>query len=50
MDEKIKKELLYLIEYSMYYTDELISSVLEDSEEDPHYSAVTASNLIKCYI
>ncbi len=28
----------------------LIENVLEDSEEDPHYSAVTATNLVKCYI
>lgn len=27
-----------------------IYDVLNDSEEDPHYSAVTATNRIKCYI
>ena len=29
---------------------ELIDHVLNDSEEDPHYSAVAATNMIKCYI
>ncbi len=28
----------------------LIDNVLSDSKTDPHYSAVTASNRIKCYI
>lgn len=28
----------------------LIKNVVNDSETDPHYSAVTASNKIKCYI
>ena len=27
-----------------------IENVLNDSKEDPHYSAVHASNLIKCYV
>lgn len=28
----------------------LIDNVLSDSESDPHFSAVTAVNYIKCYI
>ena len=28
----------------------LIKNVVNDSKTDPHYSAVTASNKIKCYI
>ncbi len=30
--------------------EELIDNVLSDSETDPHYSAVAATNKIKCYI
>lgn len=50
MDENTKKKMLYLLEFCIYHTDLLIESVLEDSEDDPHHSAVTASNLVKCYI
>lgn len=35
----------------MYPTMEMyVDQVLNDSETDPEYSAVTASNVIKCYI
>ena len=35
----------------MYPTMELyVEQVLDDSETDPEYSAVTASNVIKCYV
>ena len=30
--------------------DRYICNVIYDSEEDPEYSAVTTSNMIKCYI
>lgn len=33
-----------------YLIGELIDKVLSDSTTDPHYSAVAASNKIKCYI
>ena len=45
-----KDELLYLMNYVIYYIDELINNVLEDSESDPHYSAVTAQNMLLSYI
>lgn len=32
------------------HIEDMCYAVLQDSEEDPQYSAVTASNLIKCYI
>ena len=45
-----KKKLLYILEFFNYYTSELIDEVMDDSEEDPHFSAVAATNHIKCYI
>lgn len=45
-----KEKLLYLFNHLYCYTEDLLWKVLEDSEQDPHYSAVTTSNLIKCYI
>ena len=33
-----------------HYIDELVWNVLGNDPEDPHYSAVTATNCIKCYI
>ena len=44
------KEFHFLMEWIFYTIDDLIDHVLEDSEEDPHYSAVTATNMIKCLI
>ena len=44
------KKLKYLLHIQRFDIELLVESVLGDSEEDPHYSAVTASNLIKCYI
>lgn len=35
----------------MYPTmEQYVDQVLNDSETDPEYSAVTASNIIKCYV
>ncbi len=51
MSRNADKEFDYLMEeYLLYCIDDLIDNVLDDSEEDPHYSAVTANNLIKCYV
>ena len=44
------KQLLYLLKFMDDYIENLIYDVLSDSPQDPHYSAVTACNLIKCYI
>ena len=45
-----KEKLLYLLNYMEYPIDLLVDNVINDSEEDPEYSAVTATNLIKSYI
>lgn len=50
MDSDTKEKLLYLLRFTDDYIENLVYDVLDDSEEDPHYSAVTATNLIKCYI
>lgn len=50
MDSDAKEKLLYLLRFTDYYIENLVYDVLDDSEEDPHYSAVTATNLIRCYI
>ncbi len=43
-------KLKYILNMQLFETEQLIENVLEDSEDDPHYSAVTATNIIKCYI
>lgn len=50
MDPTKEKQLIYLLEYTEHYIENLVYDVLHDSTSDPHYSAVTASNLIKTYI
>jgi hypothetical protein len=45
-----KEKMLYILKHINTYIDGLINEILADSEVDPHYSAVTATNLIKCYI
>ncbi len=44
------EKLMYLLYDMDDVICELIDKVLSDSEEDPHYSAVAATNRIKCYI
>ena len=44
------EKLKYLLHFQCFSIELMIENVLEDSEEDPHYSAVTATNLVKCYI
>ena len=43
-------KLLYLLRHYKYDIDLLVDYVLNDSNDDPDYSAVTTSNLITCYI
>ncbi len=43
-------KLAYLLNHTYFYVEDLLWRVLTDSEQDPQYSAVTTSNLIKCYI
>ena len=50
LNEKNKEQLIYLLDYTRYCIEDLVNKVLDDSESEPEYSAVTASNLIKCYI
>lgn len=44
------EKLKYILTYTGYYIDQLIDNVMNDSEEDPEYSAVTLNNLIICFI
>ena len=44
------EKLKYMLHIQRFDIELLIENVIEDSEEDPHYSAVTATNLVKCYI
>lgn len=44
------EKLKYLLNNMDYHIGELIDKVLSDSPNDPHYSAVAATNKIKCYI
>ena len=50
MNESTRKKLLYLLRFMDCFIEQSIYDVLLDSVEDPHYSAVTTSNLIKCYL
>lgn len=45
-----KEKLLYLLMFTDDYIENFAHEVMNDSEEDPHYSAVTLSNMIKCYV
>ena len=45
-----QEKLIYLLNNMEYLIGELIDKVLLDSPVDPHYSAVFATNKIKCYI
>lgn len=45
-----KEKFEYILTHVYYYIFELIDNVLQDSPDDPQYSAVTTSNIIKCYI
>lgn len=40
----------YLVSYAEYCIINLLDNVMDDSEEDPEYSAVTVNNLIICLI
>lgn len=42
--------LEYLLQHIEYYVSRFMDDVMEDSEEDPEYSAVTLNNLILCVI
>lgn len=44
------EKLKYMLHFQRCDIELLIENVIEDSLEDPHYSAVTATNLVKCYI
>ena len=44
------EKLTYLLQHLEGYIENMVYAVLADSEEDPQYSAVTATNLIKCHI
>ena len=45
-----KQKLSYLFIFIEDYILKNIYNILSDSKEDPHYSAVTTTNIIKCYI
>lgn len=45
-----KEKLLYLLSFFDEDMEIFIYEVLNDSKEDPHFSAVSATNRIKCYI
>ena len=50
MDNKTQEKLLYLLKFIDDYIESSVYEVLKDSKEDPHSSAVTTTNIIKCYI
>ncbi len=44
------EKLQYVLRVMYPSIEEFVDQVLDDSEIDPEYSAVTAANVIKCYI
>ncbi len=40
---------LYMLDWMDYMVERFVWEVLDDSETDPQYSAVTANNTIICY-
>lgn len=47
IDREKAEYLLHIMYHTMV---EYVDQVLDDSETDPEYSAVTTTNVIKCYI
>lgn len=45
-----KEQILYILKDINGNLPVYIENVLNDSKEDPHFSAVYVNNLIKCYI
>jgi len=45
-----RKALDYILWTTQFVIEDNICSVIDDSEEDPHHSAVTTTNLIKCWL
>ncbi len=43
-------ELRYLLQFADYDTECYVANVINDCDEDPEFSAVTANNRIKCLI
>lgn len=50
MTDNTKEKLEYLLRFLDAEIDLMIYEVLNDSVDDPQFSAVTAQNLVKCYI
>ena len=50
MNHAFQEAMMYLMWFVDHHIDESICNVLEDSLEDPQYSAVTTTNMILCYI
>lgn len=50
MNIDVVEALKYLLDYIECCVSNDTYNVLTDSDEDPHYSAVTTANVIKCYI
>lgn len=50
LNAKQYEALEYLLDAVVWNLSDLIEEVIYDSEEDPHYSAVTANNLLICNI
>lgn len=50
IDIPTKNDILYLMRFVDDYIERFVNQVLSDSEEDPHWSAITAENMIYCYI
>ncbi len=44
------EKMAYLLRYFDNSLEEFVANVLANDPVDPHYSAVTATNCIKCYI
>ena len=48
--DNLMEELLYLLYHLDSFIEKEAYQVLHDSNEDPHHSAVTLYNLIKCLL
>ena len=45
-----KEKLSYLLMFTHEYMEKFADAVMNDAEEDPRYSAVTLTNMVKCYV
>ena len=50
VEENNREAIIYMLDWLDYQVENLVWAVLNDSETDPEFSAVTANNRIICFV